>query len=112
MMEFDFHGHYPHDIVDGGILFRIVQQAWEMGETELSFIHGHGRNRGISPGFINTNTGRFGLRVRVEIRNCPDFGAYIVKRSLDCRDPGTTRVRLRKNLNPSREEISSDLSSF
>jgi hypothetical protein len=110
--EFDFHGHYPQDIVDTGILYRIVQQAWEMGETELSFIHGHGRNRGISPGFVNTNTGRFGLRVRAELRNSPDFGAYIVKRSIDCSNPGVTRVRLRKNHNPSREEISADLSSF
>jgi hypothetical protein len=45
-----------------GVLAKIVEQAWEMGKRELILIHGHGRNRGITPGFVNTNTGFFGLQ--------------------------------------------------
>ena len=41
-MEVDIHGYHPEDIN----VAAIVQQAWEMGETELWIIHGHGRNRG------------------------------------------------------------------
>ena len=63
-MEIDLHGYHPAEIVFNGTLARIVQQAWEMGEHELTLIHGHGRNRGISPGFVNPNTGYFGLCVR------------------------------------------------
>jgi hypothetical protein len=43
-----------------GVLVELVEQAWEMGESELVLIHGHGCNRGITPGFVNTNTGFFG----------------------------------------------------
>jgi hypothetical protein len=50
--EFDLHGYYSRDIY-GGLLTRIVQQALEMGASELVLIHG--RSRGISPGFVNTN---------------------------------------------------------
>ena len=57
----DLHGHHPAEIVFNGTLAKILQQAWEMGEDKLILIHGHGRNRGISPGFVNTNTGYFGL---------------------------------------------------
>jgi hypothetical protein len=52
----------PREIVWNGILTKLVKQAWEMGETELILIHGHGRNRGITPGFVNTNTGFFWAR--------------------------------------------------
>jgi DNA-nicking Smr family endonuclease len=54
-MEIDLHGYYPSDVN----LTAIVQQVWEMGCQELWIIHGHGRNRGCSPGFVNTNTGGF-----------------------------------------------------
>ncbi len=43
-MEIDLHGYHPRDIVWSGVLERIVQQAWEMGEAELTLIHGHGSN--------------------------------------------------------------------
>jgi hypothetical protein len=45
--QFGLHGYYPGDIYNG-LLTRIVQQAWEMGASELVLIHGHGRNRGIT----------------------------------------------------------------
>ena len=59
-MEIDLHGYDPRQIVETDTLAKIVQQAWEMGEPYLRLIHGHGRMRGISPGFVNTNTGFFG----------------------------------------------------
>jgi hypothetical protein len=63
-MEIDLHGYHPSKIVWSGVLTKIVQQTWEMGKTSLVLIHGHGRHRGISPGFVNTNTGYFGLQIR------------------------------------------------
>jgi hypothetical protein len=54
----DLHGLHPDDID----IERAVPMAWETGAARLILIHGHGRNRGISPGFVNTNTGYFGLR--------------------------------------------------
>jgi DNA-nicking Smr family endonuclease len=57
MMEIDLHGYHPDEIAHGELLEKIVEQAWEMGERRLCLIHGHGRNRGISPGLANTNTG-------------------------------------------------------
>jgi hypothetical protein len=108
-MEIDFHGHYPRDVIDTGILHRIVQQAWEMSEPQISFIHGHGRNRGISPGFVNTNTGRFGLAVRSALRNSPELRSYVVRSTLDCRNPGVTCVQLRRNSEPSRTQLDPEL---
>jgi hypothetical protein len=65
--EIDLHGYHPDDIC-GEPLSKMIQQAWEMGAERIRFIHGHGHNRGISVGFVNTNTGYFGLRVRSELR--------------------------------------------
>jgi hypothetical protein len=55
-MEIDLHGYHPAEIVFNGVLSKILQQVWETGESDLTLIHGHGRNRGITPGFVNTNT--------------------------------------------------------
>ena len=63
-MEIDLHGYHPRQIVWNGALVALVQQVWEMGESDLILIHGHWRNRGITPGFVNTNTGFFGLEIR------------------------------------------------
>src|SRR5262249_20147977 len=68
-MEIDLHGYDPRQIVETDMLAKIVQQAWEMGEPYLRLIHGHGRMRGISPGFVNTNTGFFGLQIRRALRH-------------------------------------------
>ena len=68
-MQIDLHGYHPAEIVFNGTLAKIVQQSWEMGEDELTLIHGHGRNLGISPGFVNTNTGYFGLCIRHTLRH-------------------------------------------
>jgi hypothetical protein len=63
-MQVDLYGFHPSQIIKTGFLNELVQQTWEMGEVRLTFIHGHGRNRCISPGFVNTNTGYFGLCIR------------------------------------------------
>ena len=63
-MRIDLHGYRPSEIVWNGRLIEIVRQCWEMGETELELIHGHGRARGKTPGFYNTKTGVFGLAIR------------------------------------------------
>jgi hypothetical protein len=108
-MEIDFHGYHPKEIVDGGVLDKIVQQVWEMGETSLCLIHGHGRNRGKSPGFVNTNTGFFGLAVRSALRHSPDPRQWIKVSTLECGHPGATSVNLKRNPRPTRTELDRDL---
>jgi len=39
-MQVDLHGYHPSEIVNNGVLDQLVQQAWEMGEAELTVIHG------------------------------------------------------------------------
>ena len=51
-MQIDLHGYHPAEILWSGVLAKLVEQAWEMRERELILIHGHGRNRGITPGFV------------------------------------------------------------
>src|SRR5580700_6395345 len=104
-IEVDLHGFHPSQIVRSGWLHKLVQQAWEMGETSLTLIHGHGRNRGISPGFVNTNTGYFGLSIRRALRHDERFRAWIVRSTLDCRQMGCTSVRLKPNPSPNRETV-------
>jgi hypothetical protein len=99
-VEFDLHGYYPADIYDG-LLNRIVQQAWEMGAGELVLIHGHGRNRGITPGFVNTNTGFLGLTVRRTLKS-DDLRRWIYPSTMYRGDAGSTSVRLKPNPAPSR----------
>jgi hypothetical protein len=102
-MEIDFHRYHPSEIVDSGVLDKLVQQSWEMGETHLTLIHGHGRNRGISPGFVNTNTGYFGLCLRRALRNDRSLRQWILHTTLDCRAMGSTSVKLKPNPAPTRE---------
>jgi hypothetical protein len=109
-MEIDLHGYHPRDIVWSGVLTRIVQQAWEIGESELTLIHGHGRNRGISPGFVNTNTGFFGLEIRCALRD-KQLRLWILHTTLNCEHPGSTTVRLKHNPSPTRTTLGSDLMS-
>lgn len=101
-MEIDLHGYHPREIIDTGVLRKIVRQAWEMGEEYLTLIHGHGRNRGISPGFVNTNTGYFGLRLREALRLDESLREWIFHTTLDRRQMGSTTVRLKPNPNPTR----------
>jgi hypothetical protein len=108
-MEVDFHGYHPRDIIDTGILTRIIQQSWEMGEDEIHFIHGHGHNRGISVGFVNTNTGYFGLAIRSDLRHSAELRQWIKYTTLNCQDPGVTSVKLKRNPNPSRTALDSGL---
>ena|SRR5208282_6000568 len=108
-MEIDFHGYHPDDIVHTGILDKIVEQAWEMGDTTLRLIHGHGRNRGISPGFVNTNTGYFGLRIRRVLRHSRELRKWIKVSTLDCSHPGATSIDLKRNPAPTRAGLDNDL---
>src|SRR5215475_5848893 len=108
-MEIDLHGYDPRQIVETDTLAKIVQQAWEMGEPDLKLIHGHGRNRGISPGFVNTNTGFFGLQVRRALRHDRGLGQWIKYTTVDCSHNGSTTVKLKPNPAPSRLALDSDL---
>ncbi len=108
-MELDLHGYHPEDIVWNGVLTKILQQAWEMGETDLKLIHGHGRHRGLSPGFVNTNTGFFGLAIREALRHNKQLRQWIKCTTLDCSDWGASSVRLMLNRAPTRTELDKDL---
>ena len=108
-MTIDLHGYHPREIVRCDVLRRILQQAWEMGEANIWLIHGHGRNRGLTPGFVNTNTGFFGLEIRRSLRNDKDLRTWIHHTTLDCSDMGVTGVRLKRNLSPTRTELDADL---
>jgi hypothetical protein len=86
-------------------LDKLVQQAWEKGETTLTLIHGHGRNRGISPDSVNTSTGYFGPCLRVALRNDRSLQQWILHSTLDRRAMGSTSVKLKPNPAPTREKI-------
>ena len=103
-MELDLHGFYPGDLEDG-LLRKIIQQAWEMGERDLDLIHGHGHNRGRSVGFVNTNTGYFGLCIRRALRGDKTLRQWIKHSTLDCSDMGVTSIRLKPNPTPTRKAL-------
>ncbi len=100
-IEIDLHGYHPDeiDIPD------LVKQAWGIGASEFLIVHGHGRGRGITPGFVNTNTGYFGLRVRRAVRGNKALKPYAKISKIGCRHWGSTTVELKKNPNPSRARI-------
>src|SRR3974390_219033 len=104
-MKIDLHGYHPSEIVFNGVLKSVVQQCWETGETELTLIHGHGRNRGISPGFVNTNTGYLGLCIRRALRHDDGFREWIFRSPLDCSQMGRASVRLKPNPSPTRKAV-------
>ena len=108
-MEIDLHGYDPRQIVETDTLAKIVQQAWEMGEPYLRLIHGHGRMRGISPGFVNTNTGFFGLQIRRALRHDGELRKWIKHTTLDCHDWGCTIVKLKPNSAPVRSAFDPDV---
>jgi hypothetical protein len=101
-MQIDLHGYHPAEIVWNGVLAKLLGQAWEMGEDRLILIHGHGRNRGITPGFVNTNTGFFGLQIRSALRHNKELRRWIYYTTLDCSNPGLTSVFLKPNRSPTR----------
>ena len=108
-MQIDLHGYRLSEIGRKGLLIKIVQQCWEMGETELRLVHGHGRARGKSPGFVNTNTGVLGLTIRSILRNKRKLRQWIKYTTLDCRQWGMTKVKLKPNPAPSRASLDPDL---
>ena len=108
-MEIDLHGYHPRQIVWNGALLALVEQIWEMGERGLILIHGHGRNRGITPGFVNTNTGFFGLEIRKALRHDERLRRWIHHTTLDCSSPGYTKVSLKVNRSPTRTRLDLEL---
>jgi hypothetical protein len=102
--EIDLHGYHP-DAICGHVLTKIIRQAWEMGAEQIRLIHGHGYNRGISPGFVNTNTGYFGLRIRSELRHDAALREWIKYTTLDCGHNGSTVVKLKRNPRPTRSSF-------
>ena len=73
-----------------------------MGADRIRFVHGHARSRGISPGFYNTKTGYFGLRIRRELRHNAGLRRFIKHTTLDCGDWGTRRRELDLTVLPER----------
>lgn len=108
-MTIDLHGYHPADIVWSGVLEKIVRQTWEMGDDTLTLIHGHGRNRGLTPGFVNTNTGYFGLEIRKAFRHDKTLRRWIHYTTLICTDMGATSVFLKRNPSPTRDALDDDL---
>src|SRR6266404_4682538 len=109
VIKMDLHGYHPSEIVQTDVLKKIIQQTWEMGENYVTLIHGHGRNRGISPGFVNTNTGYFGLEIRRALRHDKELRQWIRYTTLDCSHMGVTRVKLKPNPAPTRSELDYEL---
>src|SRR5437868_1660704 len=107
-MKIDLHGYHPDAIVWSGVLEKLVQQVWEMGE-EVVLIHGHGRNRGRTPSFVNTNTGFFGLEIRKALRHDRGLRQWIRYTTLDCKDPGLTVVSIKRNRSPVRNCLDPNL---
>jgi hypothetical protein len=104
ILEVDFHGCHPDDITEGP-LAKILEQAWEQGAKSIRFIHGHGRNRGISPGRVNTNTGYLSLCIRSALRHDESLRRWIKHTTLDCSHEGSTSVKLKANPNPTRSDF-------
>jgi len=102
--KIDLHGYRPRDFI-GPPMAAIVEQAWEMGADKLRFIHGHGRARGKSPGFYNTKTSWFGLRIRRALRHDRSLRRWVKYTTLDCGKWGRTTVKLKANPNPTRREL-------
>jgi hypothetical protein len=107
MCEFDLHGFRVMEIADTCVIRNIIQQCWEMGETEVRIIHGHARNRGISPSFVNTNTSSLGVAIRSELRKSPELRQFIKISTLKCGDAGWTSIDLKRN--PTRTALDPNL---
>ena len=108
-MEIDLHGYHPSQIVGTDIFEKLLQQTWEMGDTDLKLIHGHSRNRGISPGFVNTNTGYFGLEIRRALRHDSRLRQWIKHTTLDCSQMGATQIKLKPNPAPTRTHLDENI---
>lgn len=108
-VRIDLHGYRPAEILRNGLLLDIARQCWEMGESELRLIHGHGSARGKSPGFFNTKTGVFGLNIRRFLRRNREVRQWIKYTTLDCREWGVTKVKLKANPAPSRKSLDAGL---
>jgi hypothetical protein len=88
-LDIDLHGYRPNDLYDG-LMRKVIEQAWETGAKRVRLIHGHGRNRRISAGFVNTNTGYLGLTVRSSIRADEALRRWIYPSTIDRSHEGST----------------------
>jgi hypothetical protein len=102
--EVDLHGFHPGTLTSTDLVEGLVRQAWKMGLTELVIIHGHAWHRASPRPFANTNTGYLGVTLRRILRSGGDLRRYMYTR-IDVSDPGTTRVRLKPNPAPTRDDF-------
>ena len=102
--KFDLHRYHPRTVQEAGLVEHLVQQAWEMGESALTLIHGHGLERPTPRPFANTNTGFLGLTVRHVLRHGRTLRQWMYAK-FDVSHPGTTSIRLKPNPAPTRTEF-------
>ena len=101
----DLHGYHP-DQVTGFPLENFIEQAFEMGVDRLRFVHGHGRDRPTDIRVTSFNTGFLGMRIRRELnRPSAEMRRYMRSTLVDKQHPGFTVVSIRKNPNPTRDEV-------
>lgn len=104
----DLHGYHP-DQIDSAFMTTILTQACETGLPFVRFIHGHGKNRDFTLGFVYTNTGLLGLSVRRLLRDDASLRKWIRHTTLDCSHDGSTAVRIRRHEVPTRAKIDTAL---
>ena len=64
---------------------------------------------GVSPGFVNTNTGFFGQEIRKALRHDERLRRWIHYTTLDCSSPGHSRVSSKINLSHMRTRLDLEL---
>jgi hypothetical protein len=62
----------------------------------------------LTPGFVNTNIGYFGLQIRSALRHDKRLRSWICHTTLNCGDMGVTWVKLKRNPTPSRSVLDAD----
>jgi len=85
-MEIDLHRYHPSDIIGNGVLANIVQAGVGNGRDVPQDNPWPWSPSGISPGFVNTNTGFFGLAIRSALRHDELLRKWIKHTTLDCSD--------------------------
>ena len=103
LAKIDLHGYRPTDFI-GQPMAAIVQQPGKWARHGCVSFTGTAA-RGKSPGFYNTHTGYFGLRIRRELRHNRFLPQWIKDTTLDCGDWGATTVGLKTNPHPTRSAL-------
>jgi hypothetical protein len=102
----DFHHYHPRTLQENDLVVDVIKQAWEMGEVSVVLIHGHGQRRAANRPFANTNTGYLGLTIRGILRGDERLRQWMYAK-IDVTHDGSTKIRLRKNNQPTRREFDS-----